>query len=236
MEESKSTTCEHSSELIDFLYGELNGSESRTFQRHLQDCNSCSVDLAAFENIHSSMVAWRDDSLGRIASLPRSTATLAPSSRPSALAALREFFNLSPLWMKGAVAFASLLFVLLGGLAVARLNDGSTKTAVTLPVAVNNAPYSEQQLNALVERRVQDELQRLKPSTNQTATTQPVSAHAAGSNSVRRLATRSEVVAASAPTRRPLSKVERQQLAADLRLVAVNSDSDLDLLDDRINQ
>jgi len=36
--------------------------------------------------------------------------------------------------------------------------------------------------------------------------------------------------------RRPLSKTEREQLAADLRLISVKSESDLDLLDDRINQ
>jgi hypothetical protein len=83
---------------------------------------------------------------------------------------------------------------------------------------------------------VQDELQRRKQSTDQTATTQTVSELASGSTPIRRLAARHEVVVASASTRRPLTKVEREQLAADLRLVAVNNDSELDLLDDRINQ
>jgi hypothetical protein len=36
--------------------------------------------------------------------------------------------------------------------------------------------------------------------------------------------------------RRPLSKDERQQLAADLRLIENPTDGQLDLLDDRINQ
>jgi hypothetical protein len=36
--------------------------------------------------------------------------------------------------------------------------------------------------------------------------------------------------------RRPLSKTEREQLAADLRLTTAQNDSDLDLLGDRINQ
>jgi hypothetical protein len=37
-------------------------------------------------------------------------------------------------------------------------------------------------------------------------------------------------------SRRPLSKTEREQLAADLRLTSAKNDSDLDLLEDRINQ
>jgi hypothetical protein len=36
--------------------------------------------------------------------------------------------------------------------------------------------------------------------------------------------------------RRPLSKTEREQLAADLRLVTAANESELDLLDDGINQ
>jgi hypothetical protein len=237
MEELKSTICEHANELVAFIYGELNSLESRDFQRHMQCCSSCSAELAAFGNIHSSMVAWRDESLGRVSSstLAQSAATQATLARPSALAALREFFNLSPLWMKGAVAFASLLFVIFAGLAVTRLAEAPKTTVPTISAVDSSTTYSEQQLKAIVERRVQDELLRLKQSTDQLATTQGVSERLTGGVAVRRM-TRNDVVTSSSPTRRPLSKVEREQLAADLRLVAVNNDGDLDLLDDRINQ
>ena len=40
----------------------------------------------------------------------------------------------------------------------------------------------------------------------------------------------------SQKARRPLSRTERQQLAADLRLITANHDSELNLLDDTINQ
>jgi len=43
-------------------------------------------------------------------------------------------------------------------------------------------------------------------------------------------------VASVPKARRPLSKSEREELAADLRLISGKSDSEIDLLGDRINQ
>ena len=235
MEELIAPTCKHADELIAFLYGELSASESLTFQRHSHQCSSCSEELAAFSNIRKSVIDWRDETLGRIAAPARFANEVVDSAqrKPSAIAALREFFNLSPIWLKGAVAFATLLFCLLAGLAVARLqNTAPTTFAVNNSQNSDNKSYSEQQLNALVERRVQDELQRIRSSAPQQA----VADDSSNSVVIKRASSRRSEVAMNSPARRPLSKVERDQLAADLRLVAANSDSDLDLLDDRINQ
>lgn len=123
-EEVNAPACERADDLIAFLYGELNDDQAQTFQRHMHGCNSCSGELAAFSGIRRSVVAWRDESLGGISSrtaAPYATAAGVSQEKPSALAALREFFNLSPLWMKGAVAFATVLFCIFAGLAVARL-------------------------------------------------------------------------------------------------------------------
>ncbi len=114
------------------------------------------------------------------------------------------------------------------------------QTTPTPPEAINSKksdskPYSDQQLNALVERRVQDELQRIKNSTP-TLTPQLVVGHQSKEGSNRRLATRGNEVATNSAARRPLSKTEREQLAADLRLVSFNNDGELELLDDTINQ
>lgn len=235
MEEHMSPTCEQANELIAYLYGELTDVESRAFQGHMHGCSSCSEELAAFGNIRSSVVAWRDEALAGISSSAARQGVAVGRKNPSALAALREFFNLSPLWMKGAVAFASLLFVLFAGLAVARWqNPPSPITSNTLKT--DSTAYSEQQLNALVEQRVQLELQRIKNSTQELPAPQTVADGGLSSVSTRRAASRANVVAKIAPARRPLSKVEREQLAADLRLVAANTDNELDLLDDRINQ
>ena len=40
----------------------------------------------------------------------------------------------------------------------------------------------------------------------------------------------------TAKSRRPLSRAEREQLAAELRLLSITDDTDLHLLGDRINQ
>jgi hypothetical protein len=237
MKEVNVPNCERENDLIAFLYGELNDTEARTFQSHMRDCASCNAELAAFKEIRESVVAWRNESLGGVMSYPitKSVVNSADHEKPSALAALREFFNLSPLWMKGALAFASVLFCLFAVLAIARLRD---KPPATTATNQGSNVISQQEINALVERRVQEELQRRKNSPEK-AQTLPDVENAADRTPRQRVANRSNSITWDAPNqkaRRPLSKIERAQLAADLRLISGKNDSDLDLLDDRINQ
>jgi anti-sigma factor RsiW len=236
MKEVNAPNCAQAGELIAFLYGELNDVEARTFQRHLHDCDGCSVELAAFKGVRESVVAWRDESLGLIspAGSNLSPVTTVVHGKPSALAALREFFTLSPLWMKGAVAFASVLFVLFAGLAIARQRD--TPAPVVLAPVSNQ--YSQEQVDALVAQRVQQELERMRKSTVQSPGPQVLVDNGPGRTPVQRVAKRDNEVAnvPGQKLRRPLSKTEREQLAADLRLTSAKNDSDLDLLGDRINQ
>ncbi len=237
-EEVDDLNCGRENDLIAFLYGELNDGESQSFQRHMRDCPACSAELATFRIIRESVVAWRNDSLGGAVSpgaMTDSRVTRADGKKPSALAALREFFNLSPLWMKGAVAFASVLFCLFAGLAVARWRD--TRPA---PIATNSNSQanSEQQLNALVEQRVQDELRRINGRRQQAPTPPMVVDNTSQPNHVRRVKHGAELAnnVTEQKARRPLSRVEREQLAADLRLISAKNEGELDLLDDRINQ
>jgi anti-sigma factor RsiW len=235
MKEVITPKCGRENDLVAFLYGELNNVEAQTFQRHVRDCASCNAELAAFRDVRESVVTWRNESLGIIsAPISESAVARVRQQGPSALAAVRQFFNLAPLWMKGAVAFASLLFVLFAGLAIARLRDEPAAIVITQGSNAN----SEQQINALVEKRVQEELQRLKNAPEKTLTAPGVIS--AGDRSPRqRVARHGNSLASSVPNqkaRRPLSKTEREQLASDLRLISGKSDTDLDLLDDRINQ
>ena len=236
MKELDNSSCEQEGELIAFLYGELSDVEARTFQRHLHDCAACDAELAAFKGVRESVVAWRNESLGGLISPARGNMSpVAVDQRPSALAALREFFNLSPLWMKGAVAFVSVLFCLFAGLAIAHLRDKAPVTAVTTQGSNAN---SEQQLKARLAQ-VQDELQRLKESAVQPHVAPVVVKNRDDRAPVMLGPERSSGVVADLPSqklRRPLSKTEREQLAADLRLTSAKNDSDLDLLEDRINQ
>jgi hypothetical protein len=113
-------------------------------------------------------------------------------------------------------------------------------------VIVTDHSSSEEQINARVEsrvqeevkRRVQEEVDRFKNSTASQPASTTVENTAAKRNSWRQAANRLSV-ASNSPTqkaRRPLSKTEREQLAADLRLVSAKNESDIDLLDDGINQ
>ena len=228
--------CGRENDLIGFLYGELNEVETIAFQRHLRECPACNAELADFGEVRESVVAWRNESLGAVA-LPAqvTTTTKTPRATPSAVAALREFFNLSPLWMKGAVAFAAVLFCVFAGLALARLREEPPRAVAVTP---GTTTKSQQELNALVERRVQEELRRIKDS--QATAPAPLTANdGSPGNPIQRVPNRSTQVALSASSqkaRRPLSKTEREQLASDLRLVSAKNDGDLDLLDDRINQ
>jgi hypothetical protein len=233
MKELNDLNCGRQNDLVAFLYDELNDVESLAFERHLHECRGCSDELAAFGHVRDSVVTWRNESLG-------GDLTRAGQKKPSALAAWRQFFDLSPLWMKGAVAFASLLFCVLAGLAIARWQ-------YMPPAAVSNnqngQAYSEEQLKALVEQRVQDELRRIKGAAQQGPdrslevdnTSQPKSAPRVkhGTELAKNI---TEHNGHDQKARRPLSRVEREQLAADLRLISEQYDGELDLLDDNINQ
>jgi hypothetical protein len=230
MKEVNAPGCGRENDLIAFLYDELEPDESMSFRGHLQECLSCGAEMKDFTNIRESVVAWRNEALLGVTSTAVQPAIV--KSVPSALVALREFFNLSPLWLKGALVFASVLFCLFAVLTAARLRDGGPARVAE---DLNIRKYSDQELKAVVDRRVQDELLRIKNSPPTVPAPQIVA-----SNQVpRRKGTSrgNDLTSIRAPQKgRPLSKDERQQLAADLRLIENPTDGQLDLLDDRINQ
>jgi putative zinc finger protein len=222
--------------LIAFLYGEIDERAARDFERHLLNCAECESELSAFKQIRSSIVAWRQETLGAatatsISASPAVGRTSDPG-KPSAIAAIREFFELSPLWMKGSIAFASVLFCVVSALALAHIFENPKPV-----VAGNEKRYTEEELQAKIEdalkSRLQDrETQKSTPlpsvGANNNQQVKPQRRGANGSNG--RVATNSKV------GRAPLTKSEREQLAADLRLILPQDDTDLDLLSDGINR
>ena len=236
MNEMKEQVCERADDLIAFLYHELSDKDARNFERHLHDCVRCESELAAFGEIRQSIVSWRDELLGAAwspgAVTDRALAATATKARPSALAAIREFFSLSPIWMKGATAFASLLFCVCAVLAVAYLRNRKAEVVQ----APNGQIYSKQELDNAVARAVQmrgDEIknQQLKDSGSLVMSPAPGKA----GNRVNPLRT-AGYVANTQSLRRPLSRQERRELAADLGLLAARDEDDLDLVTDKITQ
>ena len=207
-----SPACERAPDLIAFLYGEADEHEARDFQQHLQQCGSCREEVASFADVRHSITAWRDEALSGFISTP------VPTQQKSALAALRQFFDLSPLWLKGATALAAVTFCVLAGVVLFKTNEE--------PVISKNPDvvYTQQD----VDRKVKEALAKQAPveipsPENITVKPKPKRSRAASSTQFAR-------------SQRPLSKAERDQLAAELRLVSSDGDATLNLLGDRINQ
>jgi len=206
-------TCERATDLIAFLYHELDEREALAFRLHLQECGQCRDEATALSVVRESITAWRDEALAGFVSTAVKTKT-----RKSAMSALRQFFALSPLWLKGATAFATIAFFALAGLAVMKLRTNNVP-------AVSNAKYTEQDLNQRVNEALAKQADANKPTPIATVVETPKPKKSKFSSSTQLV-----------KSRRPLSRAEREQLAADLRLLSTSDDGSLNLLGDRINQ
>ncbi|HEX5889414.1 MAG TPA: hypothetical protein VFY61_11950 [Pyrinomonadaceae bacterium] len=214
-----SSTCERAEELVSVLYGEAGERERRDFEVHMQQCGNCRAEFAAFAQVRESIGQWRDEALSGFVSAHAG----APPVRKSALAALRQFFDLSPLWLKGAVGFAAVVFCVLAALAVWR--SGPTDEPVQVATGNPDAVYTKQDLDRAVQEALAKQ-QREQPDVPDKPAIIVESPKPKSSN-----------IAKSEPkARRPFTKAERAQLAAELRLITGDDETDLDLLDDRINR
>jgi anti-sigma factor RsiW len=217
-ERQNSPGCERASDLIAFLYGEADERETREFQLHLQQCSSCREEVASFGVVRESITAWRDEALAGFVSTP---VTAQPKTK-SALAALRQFFDLSPLWLKGATAAAAVAFCVLLGFVVFRSNNNPVPSST-------GAVYTEQDVNRIVKEALAKQ-ESVKPVA-ETPSQPDVLVKSSKPKPKRSRASSSTQVA-----RRPLSRAEREQLAAELRLLSNGDDGTLHLIGDRINQ
>lgn len=174
--------CARAEEMVAYLYLETSETEAKDFEAHVQHCSSCRTELAAFGQVRGSIAEWRRESLGSLVA-PAPYANAVPSldaalreqpRRRSALAALREFFALSPIWMRAATAAVMVCACALVALAVARAEvrwdtDGfafrtgvsgervveRTRTVeVEKPVKVG---YSQEELDQIVADRIRQE-------------------------------------------------------------------------------
>jgi hypothetical protein len=227
MKESNERPVYHRAEdLVTYLYDEANETEARDFANHAAACDACRAELVVFRQVHESISLWRNEALGSAFStatvpLPVTTdagLTRAQPRRLSALGALREFFTVSPLWLRGATAFAALLLSVLAVLTVSRLWNKPAPLA-------NNPPttdvYSKQQFDAAVAKEVKLQMEVLKsrstPSEGYNLTARkPVEKTRKTQLAENRTQTKARP--------RGLTRQEREQLAADLRLISRDDD------------
>jgi anti-sigma factor RsiW len=166
--------CGRGEQLVGYLYGEATDAERSSFEQHLPQCAACRDEMAAFTQVRQSVGEWRAEVLTRApgvfaadaipAAAPTPTFNVEPARR-SARDALREFFALSPAWLRfGSVAAAAVVCALaalaLFNVEVRRDNGGlAIRTgAWRAAPAVSNAPQvagndNSARLNQLIAER-----------------------------------------------------------------------------------
>ena len=219
--------CEHTDELISFVYGELSESESQHFKLHLNTCQHCSMEFDSFGEMRDAITSWKYESLNGVL-FAQEDLEVRPARRKSAAAALREFFNLSPLWMKGAIGFAMIVLCVLVFVATGKLNRSSESNS---PVIAEKT-YTQQQVDAMMAKvRAEAAAPTASKEANQSS-----DLNRSTQLAQRTVGKRSPEIPQSPRSRRPLTRSEREQLAADLRLTTSGKDETVDLIGDRINE
>jgi hypothetical protein len=217
--------CHRAEDLVTHLYGEASEVDARDFAGHLQQCDACRSEFGVFQQVHESILLWRNEALGSalspaaisVESLVDSAVFIQHERKLTALAALREFFSLSPLWLRGAIGFAALLLCVLGVLAISRL----WSQPVRLANKETEPKYSQQDFDRAVHERVA-EIARVNNQQTPPATVAPTTNKQTDKgNRTQLAATR---VQPKTPRPRGLSRQERVQLAADLRLIPRDED------------
>lgn len=227
--------CHRAEDLVTYLFGEATAEEARDFASHMRQCDACRVEFNLFNEVHESIVAWRSEVLGPVSVREREAAAVVmPSStvvhRPrklSGLAALREFFTVSPLWLRGAAVFAGLVLCALVVFAALRL---SQKPAPVVN-SNNEAKYNQQDFNKAVQtevdKRMAQAAQQNVDNRERTATPDSTIKKTRSQLAVNRVRPNNQ--------RTRLSREEREQLAADLGLIQARDEDLPFVLPDQTN-
>jgi len=230
MKNNERPICHRAEDLVTNLYNEASETDAQDFADHAEQCDACRSELAVFRQVHESILLWRNEALGTFspvseaADLARATSSVKlvqHERKLSALQALREFFSVSPLWLRGATAFAALL---LCALALVVISRSSRRPA---QVANNDEKvYTKTQFEAAVDKAVNAKLKESQatapPASNVAIEVKP---------SKQQSISRRELARNNSPSRaqrvRALTRAEREQLAADLLLIPGRDEADL---------
>ena len=215
--------CHRAEDLVTYLYGEASESDARDFRAHLQGCEACRSEFAVFDQMHESIVVWRNEALGTsfthaaVVAEPAVAATQFTRSerRLSAVEALREFFSVAPLWLRGATAFAGLLLCALLIFAVSR----SWQKPIPVPNETAETRFTKADLDrAVAEAKMQVAREQQTNGQKPSETVDQAPAPRVTVASSRR---------SNRPRVKGLTQQEREQLSADLRLVPGADDEEM---------
>lgn len=249
---SDAPTCSRAEELVAYLYGEADEATARDFLLHIKRCDSCQTELTAFGHVRASINEWREQALGSTVSTATATSAAsnfaqasvaAPARQRSAIAAIREFFTLSPVWMRAATAALGVVFCALVALAIAHYLEQPKTVTVERVVQVQPsrdelAQMVEEQIrqrnlnmNAVAEAVKPDEVNKKASAISNNEAT-PKAAQV-----LRQAAARQTNLARNGTPKLKMSKQESREIARDLRLtIASNDEDDLPRLFDLIDE
>lgn len=242
--------CERAGEMVAYLYDEAGAEERQRFELHMGSCAACREELSAFRGVRRSVGEWRAEVLSAMPSVAFS----APAARAfdegvadgsivktargrSALAAFREFFALSPLWLRAAGATAALVICGLAGLTLARAEvslgaDGlAFRMGVPERVVVRQVEvpvqngYTQAQVDEIADQRVKQALEEYQAKAESERESDIVSV--SGNKGVNVQADSSSTGAARAKQRRRASPAPRSNAPG-----LVEFDDDLPRLSD----
>lgn len=211
--------CHRAEDLVTYLYGEATTEEAGDFSAHLQQCDACRAEFSVFHQVHDSIVTWRKEALGNAVQAPQVSANAVVAAdrfvqherKLSALAALREFFSVAPLWLRGATAFAALLLCALVVFAISRAWPQPVMSATG-----DEKKYTEAQFRQAVQEQVEQFAksgeEKRESVVTQTDEPQP-----------RPLVTTRRTRPRTQPANK-MTREEREQLAADLGLIPGRDD------------
>ena len=230
--------CHRAEDLVTYLYGEANEADARDFAGHLRQCDACRSEFGVFQQVHDSILVWRTEALGSAFNPSAVSAESTVDStqfgrherKLTALAALREFFNVSPLWLRAATGFAALLLCLLGVLTISR----SWNRPVQLASKETEPKYSQQDFDRAVQKRTDEKIAEFKSQMTSPRVDEvsPAGERTGHGNQNQLAANRIQ----KTPRPRGLSRQEREQLAADLRLIPRDDEELPFVLSDEPNQ
>lgn len=219
--------CHRADDLVTYLYGEASEVDAKDFAGHLQKCDACRSEFGVFQQVHDSILVWRNEALGQsfspaavsVESTVAASQFIQPERKLTAFAAVREFFKVSPLWLRAATGFAALLLCVLVGLTLLR----SWHQPVRVASNGQETKYNQQQFEQEVQKRVNEQVARLS-NQEQTPKTLATSTIDQGPANASRTELAADRVHPKTPRIRGLSRQERVQLAADLRLIPRDED------------
>ncbi len=226
------SVCHRSEDLVTYLYNEASAAEAQDFAGHLETCEACRAEFGVFSQVHESILLWRNEALGSAFS-PASQAVEVPAEATTdsrqfvrreqklpALAALREFFSVSPLWLRGATAFAALLLCVLGVLTISRMLQRQPQVAKN----ETQPGFSQRDIDQAVQKGIDEGMARANranlPPKGEIKMVRPQKAEIRIQLAANQSQPRSQ-------RSRSLTRQERIQLAADLRLTPGRDEEEL---------